>query len=132
MNVVFDGDLKEPEIKISGERRELWDLGIILLNLREKGLIESEGINDRFYPELLSGLVFELEDVGDEEALLTVALSGGYATFKGASEGYQKLGQSLLNVFSEQAAQNTHMHLDYFEGNNLLAPTNCHLIFECK
>ena len=132
MNIVFDGDLREPEIKISGEPWELRELGTALLDMRDRCTIESERTTDRYYPELLDGLTFELENMGNEEPLLAVTLSRDYLIFKGPAEGFRRLGQSLLNVFPEQAPQGTHMHLDYFEGNDLLAPTSCHLIFESK
>jgi hypothetical protein len=47
---------------------------------------------------------------------------------EGTKLAFSKLGESILNHFDETSATGDHLHLDYFEGNDLIAPTNCHVI----
>lgn len=42
-----------------------------------------------------------------------------------------KLADSLINFFDDDSNVGEHFQLDYYEGNEVLNETNCHLIFIC-
>ncbi|WP_339733987.1 hypothetical protein [uncultured Gimesia sp.] len=130
MRVAYDGDNDEPEVQISGEPEEYRDLGETLKVLGNSCDVEGFGEGDEYYPEVLRGLRLELTTT-NSDTLLTIAICKQWLCLSGSTQAFVKLGQSLLNFFDEDVTNNAHLHLDYFEGNELLAPTTCHLTLEC-
>src|SRR3954464_8410409 len=80
-----------------------------------------------YYPMVLDHMVFEVKPSSD---LLTVDVRDNDIAIVGGSIALRKLSQSLINVFTPPVNAGTHFHLDYFENNQLLEPTDIHLIFE--
>ncbi|MBD1839916.1 hypothetical protein [Coleofasciculus sp. FACHB-501] len=63
--------------------------------------------------------------------LLRIFIDNKNLVIEGSKLGFYKLGTSLLNYFNKNSQNGEHFHLDYFSGDRLLAPTNCHIIFLC-
>lgn len=131
MIICFDGDEVNPEIEISGTAKELESLGNHLTNGITDIFIESQDSPNRHYPVLLEGIRCRLDESLPELSLLTVRLKNGILEISGGLEGLKNLGQSCINIFSD-AKNGDHIHFDYFEGNQILAKTNCSLIFYCS
>jgi hypothetical protein len=128
VRLAFDGDSENPEIEVSGTSSEFLELGRQLVAGISELAIESRGPRDEHYPQLLGALVCRTDESVDDPSLVAVSLgAGGVLLVSGGAEGLRKLGQSCLNVFAD-AQEGEHIHLDYFEGNQLLAATNCTLI----
>lgn len=128
MKIVFDGDVSAPEILIGLTLTEMKFIGTQLATLGDTLMISGNGVADRFYPEILRGLIFELTTIPDLQSLVAISLEDRMVCCRGGSEALGKLGNSLLNYFSEPVAEGDHLHIDYHEGSQLLAPTKCHLI----
>lgn len=69
---------------------------------------------------------------GDEDDRVLVSLDDTQLSFSGTKLALNKIGDSLLNFFDENSVQDDHFHLDYYEENQILRKTNCHLIFVCE
>jgi hypothetical protein len=130
MKIVYDGDTIAPEILISLTPDEMRHIGTRLMALDDNMMIGGSGEVDDFYPNTLSGLAFELVPLRELEAVIGISLENGVVYCRGGVAALGKLGQSLLNYFGEPAQAGDHLHIDYHEGSQLLAPTQCHLIIE--
>jgi hypothetical protein len=128
MNIYYDKNATNPTIAICGEPNELRRLGDVLLKSRET-IVRGEQRVSEFYPEVLDELVFRPKNAA---ALLTISIEGRSVVLAGGAGAARNIGQSLLNVFSGDVVEGEHFHLDYFEGNGILAQTNFHLIFQCE
>lgn len=130
MNVLFDGDNKMPEFEISGTADMLYNLGKRLMVITEDLFEEGGSKECPYYPHTLRGLSFSLRNSGND--LLDVVLDNETLKFTGNKLALDKLGNSLINFFNEDTKVKDHFHLDYYEGNMILNPTNYSLIFMCN
>lgn len=131
MKVCFDGDKQSPEVEISGTALELKRLGESLVHEISELFVESQGEADEYYPILLGGLRCKRNESIPNPNLVEVGLKHSIFVIIGGREGLRKLGQSCINVFSD-AEDGEHMHLEYFEEQQLLAKTDYSLIFSCS
>ena len=131
MNISFDGDIEQPEIQIAALPKEFLSLGKHLLEFQENELIIfSKGGAYKNYQLEIKQMVFNLKEKSD--GLIQISLNRSNTlklVIKSDKEGFIKLGDSLLNYFSGDVAKNDHFHIDYYEGNHLLSPTNISIIF---
>jgi hypothetical protein len=130
MYLLCDGDWNNPEIEISDSSENLVKLGKILNELEESLEIKADNKESVFYSDCLSSLVLNLMLKGDD--LLGVRIADHNLIFSGTLKAFQNIGQSLINFFEGTVKEGEHFHLDYYEGNMVLAQTNCHLIFMCN
>jgi hypothetical protein len=128
MKIVFDGDIEAPEVSIKLKRTELIDVGNRLISCGEAFSILGDGTIDRFYSEALDELTFELTLIPDLQSVVGVSLENKTIFCRGGREALGKLGKSLMNYFSGSVNTDDHLHIDYYKGSQLLAPTTCHLI----
>lgn len=125
-----DGNWSEPEVKVSGSAKFLSNnLGDLLNEVTNSISTSLSTSKDKFYPISIPTLVIELEYSGNEH--LTVIVDKNQFILKGTNFAFNKLGDSLINYFYFGANVGEHFHLDYYEGNQILNYTNCHLIFVC-
>ncbi|MEG4303002.1 hypothetical protein [Microcoleus sp. D3_18a_C4] len=134
MYILFDGNWDEPEIEISDSPRGLIELGELCKSISEDLNLHAEKINSEFYPENLEGISMKLSSIKNPEGLdlIKIHLNQRNLVFEGSKSAFHKLGMSLLNYFHENSRKPEHFHLYYVEGDCLLAPTNCHVIFLCR
>ena len=129
MNVLFNGNDDAPEFEISATGPDLADLGQRLQNIKNDIFIRGSDKTCSIYSCTLKGLIFELkEDVVDE---VDVKLEHNALKFVGNEQALKDLGQSLLIYFEDDPNDQDHFHLDYFEGNMILKPTNFSIVFMC-
>lgn len=135
MYILWDGSYSEPEIEISDSWSEMRQLGQFLINLNKDSILYGVHKKSKFYPKNLKiiKIILERNETYNQEQLnlLKVFLDKDSLVFEGNKLAFRKLGQSLLNFFNEDSKNQEHFHLDYTEGDMLLAPTNCYLIFMC-
>ena len=131
MKIVYDGDLSAPEIQISMTRAEIDDVGKKLISYEQKIIILSDGATDEFYPVTLKGLAFELVNELALQPGVGLGIEDEVLYCRGGKIALGKLGQSFLNYFAGPIIEGDHLHIDYYEGSELVAPTNIHLIVEC-
>ena len=129
MKIYCDKNPKGQSIAISGSADALLSLGRALSEGKDIQF-KAEEIPSRFYPILLRGFSFNL--LSTTEALLEVVVEAQQLHISGGAKTAEKLGQSLLNFFSGEVMPGEHFHLDFFEGNGILAPTRYHLIFQAE
>lgn len=128
MRIAFDGDRGRPEIEVRGNASELVEFGQQLVaGVRELTVSGQEG-GTEFYPEPLTQLRCVEDEAVPKPSLIDISLDGNALLISGGAVGLRKLGQSCVNVFTKAAA-GEHMHLEYFEGNQLMAETPCSVIF---
>lgn len=128
MRVLHDSDHYEPEITIAAPPEEFLDLGRRLMELRDSLVLRTDPRPDEVWPVVLEGVEFRRErDVKD--ARFDVALDGGVLRLSGGEAALTRLGESLTRFFSGDVDDGDQFHLDYYEGNPVLAPTRCHLVF---
>ena len=130
MDVLFDGDNQMPEFEISGTAEMLSNLGKRLTEITEYFFEEGGSKQCTYFPHTLRGLSFSLRNPGN--GLLDVVLDNDTLKFIGNKVALDKLGNSLINFFDEDTKAKDHFHLDYYEGNMMLNPTNYSLIFMCN
>jgi hypothetical protein len=136
MYILCNGNWNNPEIEISSSPVGLIELGSFFLSVDRDCEIKSEPIISRFYSENFEKLkiLFVKNDLQEQERvdLLKVFVEQKQIIFQGGKIAFNNLGDSILNYFDMESKNGDHFHLDYIEGDMLLAPTNCHLIFLCK
>jgi hypothetical protein len=132
--VLCSNNWTNPEIEISASPQGLIELGELLININKDLVILSTTQKSAFYPEAIQSLVmkFSTSSAVTRLDVLNVSIVDKSLVFEGSSEAFRKLGDSLLNYFDENSQSGEHFHLDYVEGDDILAPTNCSLIFVCK
>jgi hypothetical protein len=130
MYLLCDGDWDNPEIEISDSSENLVKLGKILNEFEESFEIKANDKKSEFYSDCLNNLVLDLMLNGDD--LLRVRIANHNLIFSGTLKAFQNISQSIINFFEGEVKEGDHFHLDYYEGNMVLAQTNCHLIFMCN
>lgn len=129
IKIYCDNNPKGQSITICGSITELLDLGLAFstgTNFR----LQTNDEPNRFYPIWLKRLEFKL--LPDPEALIQIVIQEQQLFLSSGTKTVINLGRSLANFFGGTAMAGEHIHLDYFEGNGLLAPTKYHVIFQCE
>lgn len=133
MYILFDGNWNRPEIEISDSPSGLSKLGTLFLGISQDLTLHAEQVKSKFYPENLEAISIKLlpmESPGGI-SLIKIWITNNRLIFEGSQSAFNKLGRSLLNYFNEDSKKGEHFHLNYVEGDPLLAPTNCYVIFLC-
>lgn len=134
MYILCDGNWDRPEIEISDLSQNLIRLGGLLLSINEDFKLQANPRKSEFYPENLEAISMRLIPSTNAEQLdlLKVFIDNKNLVIEGSKLGFYKLGSSLINYFSKNSKNGNHFHLDYVQGDCLLAPTNCFIIFLCN
>jgi hypothetical protein len=127
--IACDGDWNEPEIQISGSVEALIDVGEILNKAEEYVKYDIPVQNNEYYPANIKALIVEPSESGGGRLNVTIDESG--FSLVGTTVALNKLGDSLINFFDVDTSIGEHFQLDYYEGNEVLNKTKCHLIFMC-
>ena len=131
MNVVYSGNEHTPEFEISGTATELVKLGFVLLDVTDVHFVKGSDYTCDVYPVTLDGLLFEI--INDDAEVVDVKLENSMLCFAGSKIAIKKLGQGLINIFSENPSDGRHIHYDYVgEGVSLLRKTNFSIIVICR
>lgn len=121
-----------PEVNLSGTQAELLQLGRQLLAPLRSFSIETEHPTKTVWPNYCKRIDFHLEE-NRTGSLLDISIQNDGFVVSGAVDGFKKLGQSLINFFTDIVVKHQHFHLDYIEGvPGLFAPTNLSLIVACN
>jgi hypothetical protein len=133
MKILHDGKKSNSEIEISGRAIEFLGIGNALLDGQTFLSIAGETEPDKFYPNVLSNLRFEVETSSLPTNPISIAITQSELALTGGSQIMKKLGQSFVNFFSGVISHGQHFHLDHLGGgpDELLKPTDFHLIFAC-
>jgi hypothetical protein len=129
IHALWDGDENRPEVAVSGKGRDLLCLGALPATIETAVTLPLEARVSKSYPVCLARLT--IEPSGDERRL-EVAVVADTLRIGGGAKALAALAQSLLNVFEDEVEDGSHFHLDYYEGNELLEPTPCTLIFQSQ
>ncbi len=133
MYILWNGNRDRPEIEISDSAQGLIKFGELLVNISENLDIRANPEKQKFYPENLDAVSIRLIQVNHSQNLdlLKIFLINKTLVIEGSKLALDKLGGGILNCFPENSPENSHFHFDYFEGDPLLAPTNCSIIVAC-
>lgn len=134
MYILCDGNWDRPEIEISDLSQNLIRLGGLLLSINGDFKLQANPRKSEFYPENLEAVSMRLipSTNAEELDLLKVFIDNKNLVIEGSKLGFYKLGSSLVNCFTKNSQSGKHFHLHYVQGDRLLAPTNCSLIFLCN
>jgi len=127
--VASDGDWEKPEVQVSGTSKALADFGLLLNSIKDNTTIAIESLDSEYYPINVKVIILEILQSGNDR--LTVMFDEDKFQLSGSNEAFNKLGDSLVNFFDDETSIGEHFQLDYYEGNQVLNKTNCHLIFLC-
>ena len=127
--VACDGDWKEPEVQISGSTKALASFGVMLNGVAGSLTLDVPVLENEYYPVSVNVLNIELDELGNDR--LTITIDDTNFNLRGTNKAFNKLGYSLVNFFDDDSNVGEHFQLDYYEGNEVLNETNCHLIFIC-
>jgi len=130
MNISSNSDVSNPEVEVSGKATEFLALGYELLRGKSDVNLESKGVLDQFYPVGLKALKCTVETASENPGQLRLKVNNLSLLIVGDAKALRNLGQSLINTFTGATADE-HMHLEYYEGNQLVAPSECSVIFMC-
>lgn len=117
---------RPPEVEISGKRADLFEFGRQLLELSKSTRISLPKADSRFYPLAMQSLNLEVAKPGDGR--ISMMLDESSFSITGSIEAFGKLGSSIMGVFQAETFDGQHIHLDYFEGDDLIAEANCSVI----
>jgi hypothetical protein len=132
MNILCDGDWEKPEIELSDSLSGLIKLGNVLLDVNDEVEILSKGERSPFYAENLDSLILRKLSNMEYDDTIHITISGKKLALEGSSEALSRLGRSLLNFFNANSQEGKHLHLNYYPGNGILAPTKSELIIILK
>lgn len=130
--ILFDDHLGYPEIELSGRWDTLASLGKIINEVKDYCEIQAEQKKSDIYTGNLNLLILQRDESERFKDLIEISVCNKNLVIKGNQVAFNNLGDSLINVFTEDTFDGYHIHLDYFEGNSLVAPTNCNLVIACN
>lgn len=131
MKVSSSSDVSNPEVEVSGQATEFVCLGEKLIEGKPSICLESSGAVDRFYPVELKSLKCVVDSKSAPPARIRLTVENKALLITGDNKALRNLGQSLINVFTG-AEVDEHMHLEHYEGNQLVAPSGCSVVFTCN
>ena len=129
IHALWDGDESRPEVAISGTWGELSCLGAFLAKVETAVTLTLKPRVSKFYPFCLGRLTIEPSGGAGR---LEIAVVTDTLRIRGGAKALSALAQSLLNFFEGGVEAGSHFHLDYYDGNELLEPTQCALIFAAE
>ena len=115
INILFDGDLLNPEIEFSASPKELIYLGHQLKGLTHSLEIVGDKAESRYYPKYLESILFQILNKSTD--VVTIHIQDKKLFIIGSQNNIRNLGLSLLDVFDEISQTDTHFHLDHFDGD---------------
>ena len=130
MKISSSTDLSSPEGEVSGQATEFVSLGEELIQGTSAICLESAGAVDRFYPIALKSLKCVIDSGSVPPATIRLNVANQSLLITGDSKALRNLGQSLINVFTG-ATSDEHMHLEHYDGNQLVALSGCTVVFTC-
>lgn len=104
-------------------------MGVFLNSVTDPTTLEVPALENEFYPVSVKTII--IEPVQSEDDRLTVTIDECNLNLTGTKVALNKLGDSLTNFFDDNSSIEEHFQLDYYEGNEVLNETSCHLIFIC-
>ncbi len=129
MYINCDGDWRRPEVKISGSANSLAAFGLFLNECTESTILDLLVVENKFYRFSINLIKIEIDKNSNDR--LTIEVNENNLHLSGSKLAFNKLGDSLINFFDSASDEGEHFHLDYYEENQTLNKTNCHLIFAC-
>lgn len=127
--VACNGDWDEPEVQISGSWKDLAELGLNICQLESSYSLNLSNIENPFYPVNIGEMYLQVTQTPSDR--LQVSVDRSKFELSGSTSAFKKLGQSLTNFFDRETIIGDHFQLDYYEENQMLEETNCHLFFVC-
>ena len=128
-SIFINGNLEDSEIEILGKVTALNALGNILNKVNTVTLFKLQTCSNKFYPKKFEFLQLIYHD--DKTNRISIKIEGNRLILKGNSIAFNILGDSLNNFFDDESQKNDHFHIDYYDGNDVLNPTNISLVFIC-
>lgn len=128
MKIACDKKSQDSEIEISGTSLELFALGKKIIEINTDLKIISAGFGDQYYPIIIESLLLKI--INDTSSLICIEIKDDQLVMSGNTLAMKRLGQSILNVFCGTPSER-HLHLEYCEGDLLLAPTEYTVTFVC-
>ena len=128
MNILFCGNRDKPQIKISDSYNGLISLAEQLRTMEKEILIKSDYKECDIYPYNIKYLYLKENPLKDKDDLMYISLKEERLIFEGTKGAFSKLREWILYTFHPESPIGQHIHLDYFEGNNFIAPTNCYTV----
>ena len=125
--VACDGDWEEPEVQFSGSVKALSDFGKLLNKAEGHSKWTVPVKKNEYYPVNIESLSVGCLD--SENDRITVAVNEDILSLEGTPVALNKLGDSLVNFFDTETLVGEYFQLDYYDGNQVLNETKCHLIF---
>ncbi len=126
LNALFNKIAQFTELSVLGSKVDLHRFSEKLLDIEDDFLISLSREPNEFYKGIVS--LFEIQLLNDGIDLLQIELNDDQLKFLGTKKAFEKLAVSLLNVF-ENPTPKTHLHLEYSEGDQMLRPTDCTIVF---
>jgi len=127
--IFINGNAEETQVEISGTILSLTTLGDILTQTTTTTTLNLQTCSDKFYPRNFESLQIIYQE--DQTNRVSVQIKGNKFIIKGNGIALRILGDSLNNIFDKESKKYDHFHIDYYDGNEVLNPTNISLIFMC-
>ena len=128
-SIFINGNLEDSEIEVLGKVSALNALGNILNKVNTVTLFKLQTCSNKFYHKKFEFLQLIYHD--DKTNRISIKIEGNRLILKGNSIAFNILGDSLNNFFDDESQKNDHFHIDYYDGNDVLNPTNISLVFIC-
>ncbi|OSI06697.1 Uncharacterised protein [Neisseria animaloris] len=127
--IFINGNPENSQIEISGTVVSFNVLGDILNKITTMTSFKLQTFSNKFYPKKFEFLQLIYQD--DETNRISIETEDDKLIIKGNSVAFNMLGDSLSNFFDEESKKDDHFHIDYYDGNDMLNPTNISLVFIC-
>lgn len=127
--IFINGNAEETQVEISGTILSLRTLGDILTQTTTKTTLNLQTRLDKFYPKKFESLQIIYQE--DQTNRVSIQIKDSKFIIKGNSIALSILGDSLNNFFDKESKNFDHFHIDYYNENDVLNPTNISLIFMC-
>ena len=108
--IFINGNAEETQVEISGTLLSLTTLGDILTQTTTTTTLNLQTCSDKFYPRNFKSLQIIYQE--DQTNRVSVQIKGN-------------------KFFDKESKKYDHFHIDYYDGNDVLNPTNISLIFMC-
>jgi len=128
--IVYDGQITNPEVQISGSAKALIEFGNLLSEIQVKTSLSLSISNNTFYPLNVKTLI--IEPIRSDNDRLAVMVDYQVLELRGTYLALDKLAGSLTNFFDTRSTRiNDHFHLNFYEENEDLNEPSCSLTFMC-
>lgn len=130
ISAVYDGDVQDPEVEISGSSEEMSNLARQICDFEEHLLINTKTKKDKFYSSVVSEVYFHKVD--DDNVMLSVKIVGKRLEFSGGLKYFNSLGESIEELSSPPLEHHYHFQIDQHDGTIISENSTCTLIFMVK